>query len=138
MVKSVSVNKVHILKFAGLLTLAAFTLAFFAFPMVSFARPQMIIVTFDKSKDKAFLISRDGTSKPDDKFDPKTSTPPKDGVELVQVTPSGPAPTSDGSTPTPLTSTAPTLGIFLGNGKVEIPQPGTGTTPLKGVQGKIQ
>ena len=110
MVKTISLNNGRVLKLAGLFVLTAIAVAFLAFPIVSFAKPNMTTVTAGK----AFIISsQDGTSKPDDQFDPKTTTTPTDGsLELVQVT---------------LTDGTQTLGVFLGKSKVEIVQNGKGT-----------
>jgi hypothetical protein len=108
MLKSVSINKVRVLNFAGLLVFAACALAFLAFPIVSFAKPNMATVTAGQ----AFTIALDGTSTKVDSFDPKADAPTDGSLQLVQITPKG---------------GQQILGIFLGKNKVEFIQSGKAT-----------
>ena len=88
MVKIASLHNARVLKVAGLLVLAAFAVAFLAFPMVSFAKTGGTGGKTIKI-DAAFTVLADGTKidAADSSFDAATSTAPTDGtVDLVQIT----------------------------------------------------
>jgi hypothetical protein len=120
MVKAVSLNNVRVLKLAGLLVLGAMAIAFFAFPMVSFAVPPTI--TGKIVGGKAFRIDKDGNKTDVDASTIATLSPPTDASVIlaqIQITDVGTDTNSNA-----FTQDAILLGLFRGNQQFEVcPRP---------------